>query len=231
MSYTDAPACKMLATHCAACRRPLLDATSVEVGMGPDCRKRLMPLDLPGREEANAIVRKFALGVSVGGLKVDAGVDSASLQAAFLIGGMDAVGQMLTPAGTDALRRLRELGYAALADKLGAAWTRRAAMIKIEEVDGGRLAVTSPYDAEAVRQMQQIRGRRWDGARKVNSFSATERAAVWAMLMRCYPGRLGEGPKGLFVIAQQRAVVELDWSEAEAEDRAEMEAAVGLRGP
>jgi len=30
----------MLATHCAVCSRPLVDAASVEAGMGPDCRDR-----------------------------------------------------------------------------------------------------------------------------------------------------------------------------------------------
>ena len=40
MSYENAPATRMLATHCAACGRPLVDATSVETGMGPVCRER-----------------------------------------------------------------------------------------------------------------------------------------------------------------------------------------------
>jgi uncharacterized Zn finger protein (UPF0148 family) len=39
-AYENAPGTQLLATHCAACGRPLLDAQSVEIGMGPDCRKR-----------------------------------------------------------------------------------------------------------------------------------------------------------------------------------------------
>lgn len=38
MCYTNAPACEMLATHCVVCGRPLVDAESVECGVGPDCR-------------------------------------------------------------------------------------------------------------------------------------------------------------------------------------------------
>lgn len=38
-SYLSAPATKLLATKCACCSRPLLDAVSVETGVGPDCRK------------------------------------------------------------------------------------------------------------------------------------------------------------------------------------------------
>lgn len=37
--YENAPAAAMLATHCC-CGRPLLDAVSVEAGIGPDCRKK-----------------------------------------------------------------------------------------------------------------------------------------------------------------------------------------------
>jgi hypothetical protein len=40
MSYESAPATKLLATHCACCSRPLVDAVSVETGIGPDCRKK-----------------------------------------------------------------------------------------------------------------------------------------------------------------------------------------------
>jgi hypothetical protein len=37
MSYEDAPQTKMLATHCCVCGRPLVDAKSVELGIGPEC--------------------------------------------------------------------------------------------------------------------------------------------------------------------------------------------------
>ncbi len=40
MSYENAPATKLLATQCCACGRPLVDAKSVETGMGPICREK-----------------------------------------------------------------------------------------------------------------------------------------------------------------------------------------------
>jgi hypothetical protein len=40
MSYESAPATKMLATQCACCGRALVDAASIEAGMGPTCRKQ-----------------------------------------------------------------------------------------------------------------------------------------------------------------------------------------------
>jgi hypothetical protein len=64
MSYENAPATKMLATHCACCGRPLVDAKSVEIGIGPDCRKKHgWDVDVPeaNRRAANKIVYEIAL--------------------------------------------------------------------------------------------------------------------------------------------------------------------------
>jgi hypothetical protein len=61
--YENAPATKMLATHCACCARPLVDAKSVEAGVGPDCRKKFgYDLDVPeaARIEANKVVYGIA---------------------------------------------------------------------------------------------------------------------------------------------------------------------------
>ncbi|KKN79984.1 hypothetical protein LCGC14_0334920 [marine sediment metagenome] len=62
MSYENAPATRMLATQCAACARPLVDATSVETGMGPDCRKKygVDDLDPEARQQANKLVYQIA---------------------------------------------------------------------------------------------------------------------------------------------------------------------------
>ena len=40
MSYENAPATQMIASHCCVCNRPLVDSVSVELGIGPDCRKK-----------------------------------------------------------------------------------------------------------------------------------------------------------------------------------------------
>jgi hypothetical protein len=40
MSYENLASTKMLATNCAVCGRPLRDAVSVEMGIGPDCREK-----------------------------------------------------------------------------------------------------------------------------------------------------------------------------------------------
>lgn len=63
MSYENAPATRMLNTHCCACARPLLDAASVTAGLGPHCRKKHgVPsgLDEETRERANKLIFECA---------------------------------------------------------------------------------------------------------------------------------------------------------------------------
>lgn len=60
-TYEAAPATALLATHCALCGRPLLDAPSVECGMGPVCRaKALDGAPEAHRAEVNALVARIA---------------------------------------------------------------------------------------------------------------------------------------------------------------------------
>lgn len=62
-SYENAPATKLLATACACCGRALVDAVSVESGIGPECRKKFsvdVVVDESARIEANALVHAVA---------------------------------------------------------------------------------------------------------------------------------------------------------------------------
>lgn len=63
MGYENSKACELLATSCACCGRPLVDAKSVELGIGPICRKKYWDLkDIPEahRRAANKRVYKVA---------------------------------------------------------------------------------------------------------------------------------------------------------------------------
>lgn len=63
MSYENAPATRLLATHCAMCNRPLVDAESVETGVGPICRKKYgapAHLDEESRKRANVLIYEAA---------------------------------------------------------------------------------------------------------------------------------------------------------------------------
>lgn len=172
--YENAPATKILATHCAACGRPLLDSVSVEIGMGPDCRKKYMGKATghsdEARAEANQLVHQIAIAVS-----------------------HSSVAEVLST--SQALDRLRSLGFDKLADKLELSWVK----VRIEERDG-MMIVVSPYDEAAVAAAQRIPGRRWNRDAKCNEFPVSAKPAVWAMLRRYYAGMAGSSSHGTFVI-------------------------------
>lgn len=164
--YENAPATKMLATHCCVCARPLVDSVSVETGIGPECRKKhgyMVDVSSEARIEANRLVYSIAL-------------NRESMQSLV------------------ACNRLKELGFTKLADII----VKRVAAVKVELGAGGRYVVITPYNAEAVDAMRNIRGRRWDAERKVNTFPHEARGALFALLMNHYRGKLGIGPLGPF---------------------------------
>ena len=189
MSYENAPATTILATHCACCARPLLDAKSVEIGMGPTCRKKhgfdrpdldieLSSLTIPVPAEvsadtvrtiANKVVHRIALAVS-----------SNDLHPIKLAG---------------YLTLLRNIGFSTLAGKLAKA----ACKVKIEETDSV-LIVKSAFSQEFVQASRSIPGRRWDGINKVNTFPLSSKPQLFAALRQCYAGTVGEGSKGFFAL-------------------------------
>lgn len=169
MSYENAPATAMLATHCACCGRPLLDAMSVEYGMGPYCRakhgfmgKNAPQVDENGRIKANRIVHQIAVG----------------LDAATLAG---------------AINELRELGFSLLASVL----EDRAVMVHVDARDADTYEVRTPYNEECLGAWRAIPGRRFDRESKANLVPVGSKPALWALLRRYYGGQLMKGPKGL----------------------------------
>jgi hypothetical protein len=178
VSYEDAPATKMLATHCAVCARPLVDAESVEKGIGPECRKRHgfnVRVPMEARQAANKLVHRIACGVTFFEL-------------------------------ASSLTELSLLGFSKLAETIYA----RRATIKVETLQDTspvRLLVKSPYTEGSLATIRAIPGRRAEyegtGENKHflgNSFPVAERARVWDMLQRHFPGAVGVGPKGAFQV-------------------------------
>jgi hypothetical protein len=175
MGYEEAPATKMIATHCACCARPLLDSVSVEIGMGPHCRAKhglsgkLAPKGIGDNEriKANRIVHQIACG----------------LDAATLAG---------------ALAELRDMGFTLLAATLEDA---RVA-VSVLGRDIATLEVRAPFNEAALPAWRGVPGQRWDKEAKARTIPATQaaRAALWALLRRHYPGQLMKTEKGLVQI-------------------------------
>lgn len=171
MGYENAPATIMLATQCAVCGRPLVDAISIETGMGPDCRSKhgFMGKHAPNvseedRTKANRIVYGIACGVP------------ADILAA-------------------SIKELKDLGFSLLASVL----EDRNITVHVDEM-GDRIVVRTPFSEEVVLAMRTIPGRRWNKEEKANTFPIESKRAVWEMIKRFYRGQLLKGSKGIVVV-------------------------------
>jgi len=179
-TYENAPATALLATHCCCCHRPLVDAKSVEMGIGPDCRAKYgfdADVSEDARKSANLLVHQIAAMVSTGLLGLD------------LMRAADA---------------LATLGFPVLSHIIQA----RAASITIE-LREGRLWVRAPYnpDFNAVSWTPGRRGLKVaeEGKKKPvfywtfpNTLEA--KTVLFAALWKAYPGQLALGPKGGFEV-------------------------------
>lgn len=176
MSYENAPGTRLVATHCAFCHKPLVDATSVEVGAGPTCRKKylkdLEELDEEVRKQANKLVHYIAANQN----------DNQDL--------------------VESLNTLAELPVPNLVLALLKSLVKVAITLTGEDHPHGadRYAVKAPYDEDAVFAFRNVRGRRWDKENKVNTFPVNSKVDIWKVLCNFYEGCLATGPKGVFVV-------------------------------
>jgi len=176
-SYLNAPATKMLATNCVCCGRPLVDALSVTLGIGPECRKGMDGgVSDEVRKEANK--RVFDASMAAQGGHVERVIECA-----------DAI---------------EALGLGDLAGKVRSRFKRihdrpNEADIVIE-IEGGMFRVKTPYRRgrakEFIKAWRSIPGRRYRDGR--NYVPLSEKDALWALLREYFPGRSGLGPKGVF---------------------------------
>jgi hypothetical protein len=188
MSYESAPATQMLATHCAVCARPLLDAKSVELGIGPDCRRKhgfsTAEVEPNWSEVADAL-----RGYAVAQLPQDAEVADALWR----LGGIEtrrvanalvhriALAQSAWQRGEDdaqalvaaSVRAIRALGFV----KLASICETRLRTVEMH-VEDGALAVIAPYHDTFLVRSRSIPGRRWEGAKSRTLFAPTVLRAV-----------------------------------------------------
>lgn len=182
-AYENAPATKMLATNCVVCGRALVDAVSVEMGIGPECRKEYDGgISTEVRVEANKIVHAAAMAAGIG-----------------------RISEVLAAAD-----KIEALGLAVLASKMRRRFknAERLAEIEIEELPGGFYRVVTPYrrkDSKAfVAAWRGVPGRRW--ANGANVVPVASKTALWAVLKEFFGGRYAKGPKGVFKIPEPAPV-------------------------
>lgn len=193
-----------VATTCCVCGIGLVDATSVEFGIGPVCRRKYRYEDaLPiSPDQANE------LAVLLAGLKGDdrfpEDVMVAVLDAAFKDDSRRAANVLVYFASVEqgmkavlVARALRVLGYADLAARI----EKRLVGVHLTRKDG-KIAVASEFNESFIAEVKRLGGR-WSGKpEKVWLLPETPETAtgLWDALKRAYPGAVGLGPKGVFKI-------------------------------
>lgn len=176
MSYENAPATRMLATHCAFCGRPLVDAQSVETGVGPVCRGKFLVADhVPNdvRKEGNRLIYKIALAQK--------GPDVEAL-----------------------LCHLSSLGLVKVVARIRKRLKGKPLELTYQGERIYLKTPCIPEDAFAafVSATRAIPGRRYEHemGKGINSFPMDQKRSVYNLLLEFFSGRTALGPKGQFVI-------------------------------
>lgn len=181
MSYTEAPACQLLATHCCCCGRPLVDSVSVELGIGPECRKGFDGgIDSSTQGECNKLTRAAAVAAQNGNVE----------------------------RVREIAAQIRAMGLDVLASKVEKRFVNAERLAKITIVEnGGMLAVETPYkrsrSQDFVDAWRSIPGRRWIHGK--NMIPVSSKSQLWSLLKRFFPGEFGKGPQGVFKIPDNKA--------------------------
>lgn len=194
MTYEAAPATTLVATQCACCARALVDAVSVETGVGPVCREK----HGYGTAQTSAdwTAALAALGSAVSASDIASWGDDAQRAANALV--YRVAVEQRGPAVSAYVAAIAALGFATMAERIreriDPRWYRdaapespRHATIRIDMGADGMLALTSPYAPNAVAALRAVPGRRWNGSQ--NTFPTTSLdAVVWALRVG-YPGQ------------------------------------------
>lgn len=173
MSYETAPATLLLAVECAACGRPLVDADSVEIGMGPDCREKY-GFDIAADPETKADVNRRVHAIATGKLP-----------------GAEVIGHMLM---------IRAHGFNALADKLEDRLVK-IEVLNVDAATIAIVTPFAPAFTDELKAATPWR--RWDAASKRWIVPATKpvRDAIWAAMRRHFRGAIGRGgAAGFFAV-------------------------------
>jgi len=167
MTYENAPATKLVATHCACCARPLVDAESLSWGIGPVCRKKhgltLKKLGPEVHKQANVTLFKIAA------------LFPTDLPTALVL--------------TEGLRSLAP-SLEHVCDKILA----RACSVVITS-DGDWTLLDTAYSPELPGKFKAVGGR-WRPEKKVWAFPATRRVDVFKMLLATFAGQYAMTPSG-----------------------------------
>lgn len=187
------------ASHCCVCASPLTDATSVEFGIGPVCRKKYQYEDAyditPDQVMELAVWSRTELPEALMVEVNKAAAANNSRRCANLL-----VYYASAEDGIEAVKSahaLRILGYVALADRV----QDRLSAVSLKNV-GGEILVRTAYDPIFIAALKRryVHGRRWEPTEKVWVMPDTELGfeVLSAAIKEAFDGQTGIGPKGPF---------------------------------
>jgi Family of unknown function (DUF6011) len=180
-AYLNAPATELLATSCCLCGRALLDAASIERGIGPTCAQKA------GVGEAAHPADWSRVSEVLASVKLTVSCDDARREANRLVHriGHDPHAKEV-PTLVEAIEAL---GYL----KLAATLAEHLAPVTVRvEAEGSTFSVSADlprgevFDA-FVAAMRAVPGRRWDSDRKRNVVPARSKRDLWAALLDSLP--------------------------------------------
>ena len=178
MSYTNAIQTKLLSTNCCCCGRPLVDSISVELGIGPECRKGYdAGIDSETKEKCNKLTYKAAIAAQNG----------------------------FVPEVKRIAQDIEDLGLKTLADKIRRRFINTAKNVKILinlSKDGKYYLVKTPFcrsrKNEFVQSWRDVKGRFYK--KDVNYVPVESKEQLWTLLQEYFNGQFGLGPLGVFRI-------------------------------
>lgn len=188
MGYETARATRMLATHCIFCSRPLVDAVSVEAGVGPDCRKKYGHTEAQGPADWEAVARLTSIIIPAEELTQDSrGLCNRLTNR--VARGVDG------PELVRIIEVIRLLGYKKLSETL-----TKAMCVATVTHKGDVVAVQVPWNEDWVNESRQIPGRRYIKEEKMQTFPISSRPMLWKALKKVFRGKVISTPKGLVAL-------------------------------
>jgi hypothetical protein len=188
------------ATRCACCNRKLKDASSVEFGIGPVCRRKYQYEDAPTitqtMQDKSFALCKLELHPDVSNDVWLCIQKNNSRGACNLLVKWIAAHQ-LNEESLPAISLLRILSYEKLAERVE---RRLTCNLHVEKRYDDYYEVKVAYNSEYIDMVKRIKGRKYDPQKKAWRVPAAQKKALWEVLIECFSGTMADGPKGKFLI-------------------------------
>lgn len=194
MSYLNSPSIEIVATKCFLCNRPLLDANSVESGIGPICKKKIGYFDENSQDDYkyenigiseidNAVLEKLSINDCRGAVNSLINFCSRCIKDKELI--------------IKIVKQIDNLGYKELSKKI----FYYICDIIIEQ-DNDLLYISYPKDRRMDWVINKNNGK-WDSKLEKYIINKNNKKRIWGAFKKFFPGSFCIGPKGVFKICQQ----------------------------